>query len=98
MRIFITGGLGFVGIELAKYLCSRHDIFIYDKNYYSLSTASIKNDAFQISIGDIRDERSLFREMRSFCPDVIVHLAALSNDVSGEIEEAEDPPLGGLAR
>jgi len=78
VRVFITGGAGFVGSHLAEALLARGDeVFVLD----NLSTGSISNIAhlksdpkFHYTIDSITNE-PLLAEMIDSC-DVVVHLAA----------------------
>jgi UDP-glucose 4-epimerase len=78
MKVFITGGAGFIGSRLASYLIGRGDrVLILD----DLSTGQISNvehlidnERFGYRIGSVRDE-PLVAELVDRC-DVTVHLAA----------------------
>lgn len=78
MKIFITGGAGFIGSRLSSYLIERGDqVLILD----DLSTGQISNvehlidhKNFGYRIGSVRDE-PLVAELVDRC-DVTVHLAA----------------------
>lgn len=78
MKVFITGGAGFIGSRLATYLIERGDrVLILD----DLSTGQIGNvehlidhERFGYRIGSVRDE-PLVVELADRC-DVTVHLAA----------------------
>jgi len=78
MKVFITGGAGFIGSRLASYLIERGDrVLILD----DLSTGQIGNiehlidhENFGYRIGSVRDE-PLVAELVDRC-DVTVHLAA----------------------
>ena len=77
MRIFITGGAGFIGIHLCKKLLElNHDITVYDNFSNSLQenfTSKIKQKVTLIS-GDILDNSKLVTSMKNH--DVVIHLAA----------------------
>jgi UDP-glucose 4-epimerase len=77
MRIFITGGTGFIGIHLCKKLLElNHNITIYDNFSNSLQenfTSKIKQKVTLIS-GDILDNSKLVTSMKNH--DVVIHLAA----------------------
>lgn len=78
MKIFITGGAGFVGSHLAEQLLRQgHKVHAYD----NLSTGSLQNvrhlreyRRFKLTIGDILDEKKLEAPIRS--SDQVYHLAA----------------------
>jgi nucleoside-diphosphate-sugar epimerase len=70
-RYFITGGAGFLGINLARHLLSKgHEVVSYDLLPFSYP----EHDRVQEVIGDIRDYAALSKAMRG-C-DVVVHTAA----------------------
>jgi UDP-glucose 4-epimerase len=78
MKVFITGGAGFIGSHLCeRLLADGHDVLILD----DLSTGSIRNvdhlighEGFDYRIGSARDA-PLVAELVDRC-DVTVHLAA----------------------
>lgn len=79
MKVLITGGAGYLGSILTHELLeSGHDVTVYDTGYYGFEgLTDIKNrikiiqkDIRQIVIDDFSDI------------DVVIHLAALSNDPS----------------
>ena len=86
MKILVTGSAGFIGMHVAKKLCSdsRYQVLGIDNfnDYYdvrlkrdrSLSLESLKN--FEIKEIDINDKEKLFSEFRAFSPDYVIHLAA----------------------
>lgn len=91
MKIFITGGLGFIGTYLAKALADRgDDVVVYDNmfnfihpeksTYYHMLLWRLNylNNKVKIVRGDIRVQKTLIRCIKDFNPDAIVHLAALA--------------------
>ena len=82
MRIFLTGGAGFVGSHTADHLVARGlDVRIFD----DLSTGSLENlrhleEREQFVRGDILDPQALVDAMKG-C-DAVVHLAAVVSEAS----------------
>ena len=85
MNILITGGAGFIGAALVRYLISEsnHRVGVIDKltyagNLESLSSVS-KDSRFSFYQVDVVDEEAVTRVVREFQPDAIMHLAAESH-------------------
>ena len=69
MRVLVTGAAGMVGRHLIRYLCKvGHQVIPVDL---------IKHEG--IISTDLRDEPSVFRLVKVYNPDLILHLAALTN-------------------
>lgn len=95
-RILVTGGFGYVGSRLVPHLLSLgHDVRVIDLMLYgsagqdALEAApewSVWSKRFGSLTGDIRHE-GVVREALAGC-DTVIHLAAISNDPTGEIDEA----------
>ena len=88
MKIFITGGAGYVGSKLVpKLLELGHDVTVYDIMIYGKNVLS-KHPNLKIINGDIRDQNLLNEIIPSH--EVVIHLACISNDPSFEL----NPNLG----
>ena len=76
-KILITGGLGYVGTELAKFLASKnYRVKIIDIGYFGNSIKTKKNIIVsQKNVGNISK-----KDAEGY--DTVIHLAAISNDPS----------------
>jgi dTDP-glucose 4,6-dehydratase len=82
MKFFITGGAGFIGSAVIRFLIkeTEHQVFNLDTlsyagNIESLSSVSA-NSRYQFIKGDICDHKLVSRIFLDFRPDVVMHLAA----------------------
>lgn len=85
MRILVTGNQGYIGTNLTQYLMDKgHDVFGLDCGYFrdcNLTPLSSEVTTFKCDIRDV--------EVVNFVGfNLVVHLAALSNDPVGELDEA----------
>lgn len=85
MRIMVTGGAGFIGSAVCRYLVSELgqavlnvDKLTYAGNLASVSTIS-NNPLYSFAQQDICDTGSIRRLMDEFRPDAVMHLAAESH-------------------
>src|SRR5215218_7083578 len=94
-KVLVTGGFGYVGSRLTPHLLGlgHHvralDLFLYTgagKNALeSDASYSQWRDRLEILEGDLRDPCVVEKAVAGV--DTIIHLAAISNDPTGEIDE-----------
>ncbi|GAA6203345.1 dTDP-glucose 4,6-dehydratase [Thalassotalea sp. SU-HH00458] len=83
--IFITGGAGFIGSALVRFLIKNTDNIIvnYDKLTYAGNLESLgcidKDPRYHFIKGDICDQKQLGEAFNNFSPDIVMHLAAESH-------------------
>ncbi len=86
-KIFITGGAGYVGSELSKYLINEgYEVTVFDLFIYGETLEN--HPRLKLIKGDIRDQIKLEKHITGH--DVVIHLACISNDPSFEL----NPKLG----
>jgi UDP-glucose 4-epimerase len=84
MRIFITGGAGYVGSHCARLLReSGHELCIYD-NLSAGHRGAV--EASELVVGDLADVKKLHQTMSDFGPDAVMHFAA-STAVGESVKE-----------
>lgn len=94
MRIFVTGGAGYIGSHTVhKLLELGNDILVFD-NFSNSSEAVLERiggefgQNFQYVTGDIRDYETLKSSIVRYSPDVVVHFAGLK-----AVGESVESPL-----
>ena len=86
-RVFITGGGGTIGGELARQCAALgpSELTIYDSSEFNVFeidqelSRAYPNVVRRMIIGDVRDEVRLEQSMREASPDVVIHAAALKH-------------------
>jgi UDP-glucose 4-epimerase len=87
-RILVTGGAGFVGRRLVRALRDEHKVFVMDLLKFGNRFSADDNANITLEEVDIRDPHSVEAVMDRFCPEIVVHLAAIHF-----IPECEQNPL-----
>ena len=74
MKIFITGGAGYIGSHIVKALGEKgYEVLVYD----NLSTGYRDSLLYgTLVIGDLSDKALLEKTLRGFKPDAVMHFAA----------------------
>ena len=85
MKIFVTGGLGFIGSNFIISQIDRHknQIFNYDKITYAANNENLSkysdNALYYFLKGDINDKSKLIDQFNYYEPDYIINFAAESH-------------------
>ena len=85
MRIFVTGGAGFIGSALIRHLIENtsHEVLNFDKLTYAGTLSTVETVAssnrYRFVQGDICDVAAVRAAIAEFKPEVITHLAAESH-------------------
>jgi UDP-glucose 4-epimerase len=96
MKVFITGGSGFIGSHLADRLLARDDEVLVIDNFATGRRDNLtprKN--LRVVEGTIADEALMASLFDEFKPDVVVHTAASYKNPDDFIEDARTNVMGG---
>lgn len=97
-KILITGGAGFIGSTLVKYIIKNtsDEVLVVDKLTYAGNFDSLKsvssNKRFRFLKSDIQDREALQKAFSDFRPDTVMHLAAESH-----VDRSIDGPANFIA-
>ena len=85
MRVFVTGGAGFIGSHVCtQLLADGHEVYVYDNFSTSrekviTAVERLSNKSLKYSVGDICDYSALKAAMEQFKPDAVLHFAGLKS-------------------
>ncbi len=80
MKILITGGLGYIGMELSRLYSGKsrlYEITVIDKNFYSGRISQLKKWGINYIQGDILDDDLMKDCLKDV--DIVFHLAGITN-------------------
>lgn len=86
MKLFVTGGAGYIGSHVVKALGEKgHAILVYDNLSTGHEWAVLYGDLVK---GDLSDKGLLLKTLEAFKPDAVMHFAAFI-----QVEESVREPL-----
>lgn len=86
VKIFITGGAGYVGSRLVpELLKDGHEVTVFDILYFGKNFLPLENTSLKVIKGDIRNQIKLENSCENH--DIFIHLACISNDASFQLDE-----------
>ncbi len=86
MRVFVTGGAGYIGSVMSRVLLEDgHEVMVYD-NLSQGHRSAVPRDCRFVH-GDLGDARRVKQALRRFKPDCVMHFAA-----SIQVSESVDSP------
>ena len=89
MKIFITGGSGFIGSHLADKFLNRGDEVLVIDNFSTGRKDNLKaHKNLKVVEGTISNEALMHKLMSDFKPDLVVHAAASYKDPNDWVEDA----------
>ena len=81
MKIFLVGGLGFIGGRFLKKFSNTHELIVFTK---TKNIASNKNRLPVLIEKGLIEDKQIITKIKKHKPDVVVHLAALTGLVKCE--------------
>ena len=80
----VTGAGGSIGFELCKQInnFSPKKLILFEQNEYHLYQATEKLKSYtkiKSVLGDVRDEKKIFKIFKEYKPDIVFHSAALKH-------------------
>ena len=81
MKVCVTGASGYLGKNLTKELLNR------DVNVPIIRNKEKYEDSANCLISDLCNKEKLFKKLKEFLPDVVVHCAAFIPKYSNKKEE-----------
>ena len=101
MKLFITGGAGFIGINSADYFLERgHEVVIYDNLSRAGGPANLEwlrgrhPGGWQFARGDIRDQALLSESIRG--AEAVLHLASQVAVTTSVLDPRQDFEINAL--
>jgi nucleoside-diphosphate-sugar epimerase len=88
-RVLLTGGAGYLGSILTpKLLAAGHAVTVYDTCWYGTEPLArcAEDPHFTLAKADLRDGDELRWVLADGSFDAVIHLAAISNDPSSELD------------
>lgn len=85
MKFLVTGGAGFIGSAVVRFLINEtdHEVLNFDKLTYAGNLGNVeavaKSNRYHFIQADICDEVAVKKALKDFQPDKIMHLAAESH-------------------
>ena len=95
MKVLVTGGAGYIGSTLVRLLLNKgYDVIVLDRLFFGKDSLKDIEDQIKIMKDDVRwFDPKILKEV-----DVVMDLAALSNDPSGELDPSKTIDINYLGR